>query len=89
MNLSLPPRPPTPQFDALDACDDARRYLLDFLEWLRDQRMSIGRYSPHVPFSPIDESTDSLLMRYLSIDAKALEKERRALLEWARSISPR
>jgi hypothetical protein len=70
--------PQYPQSEKLRATADERHAVGDFLEFLRQQGIELA---------PTDErnyplpTEDSLVMKWLGVDEKALERERRAMLE--------
>lgn len=77
----------TPECDKLAKVSNEKSVLIDFVDWLGQRGIWLGRFSESriTDFlEPINESTDTLLNAYFQIDAAKLEKERRALLEWMR-----
>lgn len=61
--------------------------MLQFLEWLQEQGLSLCTHDPKKfaqwggLFEVTREPQEAMLLRYLGIDAKKLEDERRAILE--------
>lgn len=83
---------PTPVLDKLAAEGDRRSAVSDFLEWLSEEEspaahIHLARWVKYSD-SPtsgeyltyITERPDDLIMRWLDIDPKDVERERRALL---------
>lgn len=75
-----------PQSEKLAAAHDERSAIAEFLEWLEsDQGIILAEYeeeSGH--YQAVLENFDRIIMRYLDIDERALEQERRAMLDAAR-----
>jgi hypothetical protein len=67
----------------------------DFLDWLLDEkRVVLARYLDHPEpgvFSeqpvPIPNSPERLMAEHFGVDLNAVERERRAVLEWVRAQS--
>lgn len=72
-----------PEATKLSAAHDARSAVADFLEWCEGQGFVIAAYAPEVSRHPVvlPETHEMLIMRFLGIDAGALERERREMLK--------
>ena len=116
-------QPDTPVLDVLSERDTERRAIIEFLEWLREDGITLARWSTEVLYSkhspdcprsdpgspdwspdsdgrccygipvrgsprlaPAGEHDDPLVFRYLGLDPCAVEAERRAVLDYARSL---
>lgn len=55
--------------------------LRNFLDFLNEQEIVLGKWSEHPELHEIMESFDSLTHRYFGIDDIELEKERSAMLK--------
>lgn len=73
--------PDYPQSEKLASIQDERVAIIEFLEWLEDDK-SADIYIP----GPI-RTQDSLIMEFFGIDEKELENERRAMLASPRGES--
>lgn len=75
----------TPNMSKMAIHSDDYVLLHDFLDWLRSEGVHLGQFEKSRIAFPsmmeITESRDNLLARYFQIDLKALEQERRAVLE--------
>jgi hypothetical protein len=72
-----------PQSEKLAAARDARLAIAEFIEWLEhDQGIVLATTPEHGNYYvAVFEPADTIIMRFLDIDEKALEQERRAMLE--------
>ena len=72
-----------PALSKLDDMSGERAAILDFLEWLGEQRIDLCSLVPGVSvdrWAPITEGREALAARRLGIDLRAVENERRAIL---------
>lgn len=77
-------RPNTPTLRELAARGDDKRTLEEFLEWLESQRLEIKTF----PYGEsISESPENLIYRFLEIDPRKVDEERRALIDWQCSLN--
>lgn len=79
-----------PEHDRLKALDGANQTVGNFIEWLHEQGMEIGRFEKMRGFSdpqfvPITKSRDALLAEHFDIDRDKLEAEKRAMLDELRA----
>lgn len=71
-------KPRTPHCNRLAKRQDERMAISDFLDWLNGRGMFIaGHRGPN----------DPLIYQYLGVSPVALDRERRALLEWTQAKS--
>jgi hypothetical protein len=75
-----------PNCEKLREAEPQRTAILDFLSWLYGQEISLEKNRdverPHCnAHRPVHESYDSMIMRFLGIDQKELERERQAILD--------
>ncbi len=72
-----------PTCEKLAAAGDERRALLQFLEWLREEKKYVvaERVDTFSGLSFITQNDDRLVLEYLESDEQQLEEERRAMLE--------
>jgi len=80
----------TPECDKLISFYNERMVLERFIEWLESENMGIGEYIPDFVFgrfATISISTEELLRKYVGIDSRKLEEERRAILEEQRKLN--
>ena len=83
--------PPTPTLDKILELREQSQIVGEFLDWLGEQGIHLGRYPTRSDGSssdfmlPIFEGHDALLHRFFGIDSDAEETERRAVLEYVRS----
>jgi len=82
--------PPTPTLDKILELREQSQIVGEFLDWLGEQGIHLGRYPTRSDGSssdfmlPIFEGHDALLHRFFGIDPEAEESERRAVLEHVR-----
>lgn len=79
-----------PQLTRMQEVQGSSQQIGESLEWLSENGMFVGKHI--VPegwttevFVPIIESTEQLLARHFDIDLKAVERERRAILDECRT----
>jgi len=60
---------------------EARKIIIDFLEWCDMQDFELAEYTILDRLAPITIRRDDLIAKYLGIDVALLEKERRDLLK--------
>lgn len=93
--LGLPPfPPPTPTLDKIAKVRQESQAIGEFLEWLNEQGIVLCHWQewcegehdefPMKGYVTIPKSRDALLHEFFEIDADAEERERRALLDYAR-----
>lgn len=80
-----------PEHEKLQNLGDANQIVGDFIEWLHDRGMEIGRFEQMRGFSdlqfvPVTKSRDALLAEYFDIDRDKLEMEKRSMLDAIRAI---
>lgn len=75
-------RPWTPECNKLTRTASHRSLLFEFLDFLEGEGLEITKNGDWT-----GESRDSLVFRFFGIDAKKLEEERRALLEWSQKLA--
>lgn len=85
--------PPTPELDKQSvAIQNGAHQIVYFLDWLNEEGYVIAR-SPHEDdydaevLEPAAKSTQDLIAGYFQIDLNKIEAERRALLEYVRSLN--
>lgn len=80
---------PYPQSEKLREVEDERRAIVGFVEWLgMDRGIELCEFNEEAgDYYGIVDTIDSLVMRYLEIDERALEQERRAMLASLRGES--
>lgn len=66
-----------PQSEKLARLGDSQTAILEFLDWLASESLFICDAEGY----GIPESYELLVLRYFDVDAKELDKERRAMLE--------
>jgi len=71
---------PTPMCDKLAKMDTQRLVLHEFLEWLDQQKISLAGYEGHTMY-PITKSHEEIVFKFLGIDERVLESERKKLME--------
>lgn len=79
-----------PMCTRLSNASGERTTINNFVEWLQEQGIWLCDRDEGSNFSeyrPISKRSDSLIMEYLEIDEKALEKERRQLLDEQRKAN--
>ncbi len=82
-----------PECERLAALQVREHAIIDFLEWLETEKIVLSQSDTTTPmmpscwYLPIIETRNALLMRHFGIDRVVLEKERRAMLAAAASIS--
>jgi hypothetical protein len=80
---------PTPQCDRLHALRSERDTVMEFLDWLQEQGIQLGRYDHNYYdgglMVAVNRTHEQVVMDFLEIDPVALENERRALLESLRA----
>lgn len=73
-----------PECTKLSNNHDEVSAILDFLEWLGGEKIQLGKYGQRgdlmYHMTPIAESAQSLVYRFLDIDPVKLEEERRDML---------
>ena len=79
-----------PEMEKLKALDAQRRAVDSFFEWLDEQGYAVcerpamnGRYE--TIYMPVAQRPESLVFRFLGLDAGRLEAERRAMLDGLRA----
>ena len=74
--------PKTPQSDKLADQADEYNTIHEFLEYLGNKGIVLARYDEGSSYRPdvIGERHDDLVLEFLGVDAKALDKERNKLL---------
>lgn len=78
----------TPQCDRLSEVSEEMDTIRQFVDWLAEQGIHLAETSVVSGCSyPVLVTVDYLLNQYYGIDPVALEQERRALLEQARTLS--
>ena len=88
----------TPEHDKLRAVKDESQGIGAFLEWLREEGLTVcrfqqlvrhsgelGDYSPE-GYYPTRDGTEKLLARYFEIDLDKLESEKHAMLYGLREV---
>jgi hypothetical protein len=73
-----------PMCEKLSDNADERRTVNEFLEWLQEKGIWLcdrDQGSNFADYRPITKRADDLLLEFLEIDPKALEAERRAILD--------
>lgn len=88
--------PQYPESEKLSAKREHRQVINSFLEWLDEEKgYLLAEWSPpeeggrDQELFPVYVGFDNLVMEYLGVDTKALEKERRAMLEAQRELNDR
>lgn len=79
-----------PEAEKLAQASRERIVLDAFLEWCEDQRIELGKWESGTlndNFEPLVEKPRDIVFRYLGIDPKKLEAERKALLDMQRSAN--
>ena len=81
-------RPQTPMLDKMGSVKDDSQKLGAFLEWLQGRNvwLCMQNLDPwgEADYCPIAQGIEEVLAEYFEIDLRAVEYERRALLEWHR-----
>lgn len=81
----------TPQLDRMREVQAESQAVGQFLEWLSEQRIDLCSLivgSGHDRWAPITDGTEKLLARYFGIDLNAVERERRAVLNYFAKAQP-
>ena len=80
---------PYPEHDKLAKIRDKSQAIGEFLEWLQEKGIHLGRYvddySTHM--DTLDSQTNDLLAEYFEIDLNVLEDEKRAMLDAQRAAN--
>ena len=79
-----------PECEKLSRHGDERRQIAQFLEWCQEQRIELGVWTSGESwdsFDPLSGQHDTIIMRWLGIDEKKLETERRAMLDAQRKAN--
>lgn len=76
-------QPETPELDKLSKLAPKNDIVSAFLQWLDEEEIELAQYEVD-ELVPVSVSRENLLGRYLGIDPRTLEKERSALLAYAR-----
>lgn len=83
--------PKTPELDKMYAAREGlgTEDIGAFLDWASDEGMTLceSRDSEVMPWLPVRQSINDLLMRYAGIDPGKVEQERRALLDYQRHLN--
>ena len=77
--------PETPMCDRLRACGDQHRVLVEFVDSLCGESIELAYTALATAYHNV--RTDDLIFKFLEIDKKQLEEERRALLEYQRKLN--
>lgn len=87
----IPPDPKTPELERLNRCRTEMDAQREMIGWLAEQsRLICAIEDPPEAISewmPVTESVEAMLYRFHEIDARKVEAERRALLEWQRELN--
>lgn len=78
-----------PQLAKMQEVNPRSEVVGEFLDWLEQNSLFIGRYIIPDGFRrevavPISDSTEQLLAQYFKIDLKAVERERQSILDEVR-----
>jgi len=81
-----------PECDKLSLYGSERRNIVEFIEWLCENGHGIydrveSRYEVHPGVEPTRKSRESLVLQFLGVDEKELEKERRRILDAQREAN--
>lgn len=76
-------QPLTPELDKLSKLAPKNDIISNFLQWLDEEEIELANYEGD-ELVPAGVSREKLLGKYLEIDPRKLEKERSALLNYAR-----
>jgi hypothetical protein len=80
--------PATPELQRLEKVKDESQAAGEFLAWLQEQGFSLCRFDEEAEcFYPSYEPIERLLASWLEIDLNKVEAEKRAILEYVRSLS--
>lgn len=80
--------PNTPELNKLKHALPESRSLSRFLDWLEENDMRVCKPSEtEWGYDSISENSERLLARYFEIDLERVEDERRALLDYQRSLN--
>lgn len=70
-----------PECEKLAREDKRRTPVLHFLEWCQEQGIELAKMDGRGHLDPVMERDEEIVLRWLEIDPKKLEGERRAMLE--------
>lgn len=77
-------QPKTPELDKLHKVTDESQGIGAFLDWLREQGLTLCKYYVDETYEPCGLPAEKLLADYYKIDLEEVEQERRDLLDWLR-----
>ena len=78
--------PDTPELDKRSALKTERHAILDFLEYLESQQMTVCGLLGEC-FVPISDVRIAILDRFLGLDSAKMAEEMEALLDYQRSLN--
>jgi molybdopterin converting factor small subunit len=71
-----------PQCSKLSDHDAERTAIMQFLEWLEEEKIVLARWNREIDdLDYLGRSKDALVMEYFGVDVDELERERRAILQ--------
>jgi UV DNA damage repair endonuclease len=76
------PYPPTPAIDHLREVQPQTQTIGEFLEWCDEHGVRLVRWTDDR--IPLIQQTDTVIAAWAEVDLKAVEAEKRAILEWVR-----
>ena len=74
-----------PEHEKLKALNGANNIVGDFISWLSEQGIWLGKWDNFDRLHPIMDSTEDLLAKYFDIDRFAIEREKQAMLDSLRN----
>lgn len=87
--MTAPECPPTPECEKLRGLRDEITAIRRFLEYLDSRGIVLASLDPYLrEYYPASDGHQDLIYRHLGVNARALEEERQALLDWQASLNP-
>lgn len=84
---ALERQPATPELDRLAAIAEDSHKIGEFLDWLEGRRLMIAEWDDTDHPVPAQTPKEHLLAEYFKIDLSKVEQEKRAFLEYWRTLN--
>jgi hypothetical protein len=83
--------PACPELEKMKTISIKSQVIGEFIDWLGTEQMCVAQWGADDPLypelHPVRLSIEKLLAKYFSIDLNKVDKEKRALLDYVRSLN--